>query len=154
MMVVFLIFCLKNNVSYMDKSLFSSRNHYKRLYRREVTDIRTNTARPMFKNVVSLTTAHGLFYWTNGFEVLTEEYHPGQNAYFHNIGGVSSRTYVSIGVDSAAAQPIPVPVNPPTCLQAVLGASHATAAWAPPHLLGGQGRLFLILVSFLYIYIC
>lgn len=119
---------------------FSGKLITKIVSRREITDIRMNTARPMFRNVVSLAMAHGLFYWTNGFEVLTEEYHPGQDAYFHNIGGVSSRTYVSIGVDSTTAQPIPVPVNPPTCLQAVFGAGHATAAWAPPHLLGGQGK--------------
>ena len=99
-----------------------------------------NTAQAQFKNVVSLATAHGLFYWTNGHEVLTEEYHPGKDNYFHNVGGQSDYGYVSIGVDSESAQPTPVPVNPPTCLQAVLGAWHATAAWAPPHLLGGQGK--------------
>lgn len=51
---------------------------------REVLDFRGNTQKPKFNNVVSLAMANGLFYWTNGEEVLTEGYHSGQNRYFHN----------------------------------------------------------------------
>jgi len=39
-----------------------------------------------------------------------------------------------------ASQPIPVPVNPPTGVQAVLGAERAKVSWQVPHLLGGQGK--------------
>lgn len=51
---------------------------------REVLNFRANTQQPKFKNVVSLAMANGLFYWTNGEEVLIEGYHSGQNRYFHN----------------------------------------------------------------------
>lgn len=110
---------------------------------REVVDLRRNTQQAMFHNVVSLAVAGGLFYWTNGREVLTEEYHSGQDAYFHNAypnAALADRSFVSVCVDGAAAQPVPVPVNPPSAVQAVLGAALAKASWRPPHLLGGQGR--------------
>jgi len=51
---------------------------------REVNDFRPNTQNPKFNHVVSLVMANGLFYWTNGDEVLTEGYHAGQKKYFHN----------------------------------------------------------------------
>lgn len=39
-----------------------------------------------------------------------------------------------------ASQPVPIPVNPPTGVQAVLGAERAKISWQAPHLLGGQGK--------------
>ncbi|XP_014249043.1 proto-oncogene tyrosine-protein kinase ROS [Cimex lectularius] len=109
---------------------------------KEVTDLRHNTQKPQFEKVLSLTMANGLFYWTNGDIVLTEEYHTGQNSYFHNlvVPGVKDPGYVSIGVDLPSAQPVPAPVNPPTGLQAVMGAKFVRATWNIPHLLGGQGK--------------
>lgn len=106
-----------------------------------MADLRRNTQQAMFRNVVSLAMAGGLFYWTNGRDVLTEEYHAGQDAYFHNtFPNTVDRSFVSVCVDGAAAQPVPVPVNPPIAVQAVLGAALAKASWQAPHLLGGQGR--------------
>ncbi|XP_066586207.1 proto-oncogene tyrosine-protein kinase ROS [Prorops nasuta] len=108
---------------------------------REVLDLRANTQQPKFKNVVSLTMANGLFYWTNGEEVLTEGYHSGQNRYFHNAyPDRSDGSFVSVNVLMDASQPVPVPVNPPTGVQAVLGAEKAKVSWQAPHLLGGQGK--------------
>lgn len=87
-------------------------------HRREVADLRRNTQQAMFQNVVSLAMANGLFYWTNGQEVLTEEYHAGQDAYFHNTyPNLADRSFVSVCVDGKATQPVPVPVNPPTAVQ-------------------------------------
>lgn len=51
----------------------------------EVIDLRANTQQPKFKNVSSLAVINNLFYWTNGYEVLTEGYHSGQDKYFHNV---------------------------------------------------------------------
>ncbi|XP_011687300.1 PREDICTED: proto-oncogene tyrosine-protein kinase ROS isoform X2 [Wasmannia auropunctata] len=108
---------------------------------REVFDLRPNTQTPKFINTVSLATANGLFYWTNGEEVLTEGYHPGQDRYFHNSYPDKSNTsFVSVTVLMNASQPIPVPVNPPTGVQAVLGVERAKISWQAPHLLGGQGK--------------
>ncbi|XP_031846803.1 receptor protein-tyrosine kinase sevenless isoform X3 [Nomia melanderi] len=108
---------------------------------REVLDLRANTQQPRFKNVVSLAMANGLFYWTNGEEVLIEGYHSGQNRYFHNAyPDRSNGSFVSVNVLMDASQPVPVPVNPPTGVQAVLGVERAKVSWQAPHLLGGQGK--------------
>ncbi|XP_071445601.1 proto-oncogene tyrosine-protein kinase ROS [Hetaerina americana] len=109
---------------------------------KEKTDLRGNTQRPMFSHVVSLSWAAGLFYWTDGQEVLTEEFHPGQRAYFHNtypaLSGDQPFSRVALALPSA--QPLPIPVNPPTQLQAVLGATLAKVSWQVPHLIGVQGK--------------
>ncbi|CAD1471670.1 unnamed protein product, partial [Heterotrigona itama] len=108
---------------------------------REVLDLRANTQQPKFKNVVSLAMVNGLFYWTNGEEVLIEGYHLGQNRYFHNAyPDRSNGSFVSVNVLMDASQPVPVPVNPPTGVQAVLGMERAKVSWQAPHLLGGQGK--------------
>ncbi|XP_015176489.1 PREDICTED: proto-oncogene tyrosine-protein kinase ROS isoform X2 [Polistes dominula] len=108
---------------------------------REVLNLRANTQQPKFKNVLSLAMANGLFYWTNGEEVLTEGYHSGQNRYFHNAyPDRLDGSFVSVNVLMDASQPVPVPVNPPTGVQAVLGAERAKVSWQVPHLLGGQGK--------------
>ncbi|XP_018353318.1 PREDICTED: proto-oncogene tyrosine-protein kinase ROS isoform X2 [Trachymyrmex septentrionalis] len=108
---------------------------------REVVNLRPNTQKPKFNNVISLAMANGLFYWTNGEEVLTEGYHAGQNRYFHNsYPDKSDTSFVSVTVLMNASQPVPVPVNPPTGVQAVLGAERAKVSWQAPHLLGGQGK--------------
>ncbi|XP_012264218.2 proto-oncogene tyrosine-protein kinase ROS isoform X2 [Athalia rosae] len=105
---------------------------------REVSNLRANTQQPKFKNVVSLAMANGLFYWTNGQDILKEDYHPGQDRYFHN--SYPDRSCVSVNVLMDASQPAPVPVNPPTGVQAVLGAHMAKVSWRAPYLLGGQGK--------------
>ncbi|XP_061926816.1 proto-oncogene tyrosine-protein kinase ROS isoform X9 [Apis cerana] len=108
---------------------------------REVLNLRANTQQPKFKNVVSLAMANGLFYWTNGEEVLIEGYHSGQNRYFHNAyPDRLNGSFVSVNVLMNASQPVPVPVNPPTGVQAVLGVERAKVSWQAPHLLGGQGK--------------
>ncbi|XP_034172667.2 receptor protein-tyrosine kinase sevenless isoform X5 [Osmia lignaria lignaria] len=108
---------------------------------RELFNIRNNTQQPKFKNVISLAMANGLFYFTNGEEVLIEGYHSGQNRYFHNAyPDRSNGSFISVNVLMDASQPIPVPVNPPTGVQAVLGVERAKVSWQAPHLLGGQGK--------------
>jgi proto-oncogene tyrosine-protein kinase ROS len=94
----------------------------------------------MFHNVVSLAMANGVFYWTNGEEVLYEEYHPLHNSYFHNAyPDRPDKSFVSVSVNLPTSQPIPIPVNPPTNVQAILGTKLAKTSWQVPHLLGGQG---------------
>ncbi|KAF7989871.1 hypothetical protein HCN44_008545 [Aphidius gifuensis] len=108
---------------------------------KECIDIRNNTQQSQLKNVVSLGTANGLFYWTNGTKVFSEGYFPQANKYFHNIFSSSSNdTFITIHVLINTSQPIPVPVNPPTGLQAILGSKIAKISWKVPHLLGGQGK--------------
>ncbi|XP_046671359.1 proto-oncogene tyrosine-protein kinase ROS-like [Homalodisca vitripennis] len=109
----------------------------------EVTDIRSNTQQPQFHNVISLAMANGLFYWTNGERVLTEEYHAGQDSYFHNLVYTDAAKPLICQHSAStcpSSQPVPVPVNPPTAVQAVLGSHTAKTSWTQPHLLGGQGK--------------
>ncbi|CAK1555335.1 unnamed protein product [Leptosia nina] len=110
---------------------------------REVSDFRSNTQRPMFFSPRSIAYANGLFYWTNGNEMLMEEYHPKRDSYFHNeypvtynIKTIATREVL---VALRSCQPIPVPVNPPLAVQGVMGINRAKVSWSAPHLLGHQG---------------
>lgn len=108
---------------------------------REIHNLRVNTQKPMFLDVLSLATANGLFYWTSGKEVMTEEHYPVDNNYFHNVyPALRGQYYTTILVDLPSSQPIPIPINPPTGLQAILGSNLAKTSWQMPHLLGGQGK--------------
>lgn len=112
--------------------------------RREVTDFRSNTQTPMFSSARSIAYANGLFYWTNGREMLTEEYHAQSDSYFHNEYPLAYNTRQittkQVLVALRSCQPIPVPVNPPLGVQSVMGINRAKVSWAPPHLLGHQGN--------------
>ncbi|KAG8223272.1 hypothetical protein J437_LFUL001549 [Ladona fulva] len=109
---------------------------------KEKTNLRGNTQQPMFKHVVSLSWAAGLFYWTDGQDVLTEEFHPNLRAYFHSTypALLGNQPFTSVALAFPSAQPLPVPVNPPTQLQAVMGATKAKVSWQVPHLIGMQGK--------------
>lgn len=48
--------------------------------------------------------------------------------------------YLSVHALMSASQPIPVPVNPPTNVQAILGSERAKVSWQAPYLLAEQGR--------------
>ncbi|XP_063891749.1 proto-oncogene tyrosine-protein kinase ROS isoform X1 [Helicoverpa armigera] len=110
---------------------------------REVADFRANTQTPMFLSTRSIAYAGGLFYWTNGKEMLTEEYHGQSDSYFHNEYPLAYNTKTiatrQVLVALRSCQPIPVPVNPPLGLQSVMGINQAKVSWNPPHLLGHQG---------------
>ncbi|CAB3226870.1 unnamed protein product [Arctia plantaginis] len=110
---------------------------------REVADFRSNTQTPMFLSTRSIAYASGLFYWTNGKEMLTEEYHAQSDSYFHNEYPLAYNTKTiatrQVLVALRSCQPIPVPVNPPLGLQSVMGINKAKVSWSPPHLLGHQG---------------
>ncbi|RVE41944.1 hypothetical protein evm_013412 [Chilo suppressalis] len=110
---------------------------------REVTDFRSNTQTPMFMSTRSIAYAGGLFYWTNGREMLTEEYHAQSDSYFHNEYPLAYNTKIiatkQVLVALRSCQPIPVPVNPPIAVQSVMGINRAKVTWSPPHLLGHQG---------------
>lgn len=98
----------------------------------------------MFSSVRSIAYAGGLFYWTNGREMLIEEYHAKSDSYFHNEYPLAFNTKVvatsQVLVAVRSCQPIPVPVNPPLGVQSVMGIDRAKVSWSPPHLLGHQGN--------------
>lgn len=109
--------------------------------RKEIIDARPKIAKSKLEKVVSLATAGERFYWTDGEAVFYEEYHEKSNQYFHNSYLVPKATsYNKVLVNKPTAQPIPVPVNPPTSVQAIFGTHLAKITWIIPHLLGGQGK--------------
>ncbi|XP_065076468.1 proto-oncogene tyrosine-protein kinase ROS isoform X3 [Ochlerotatus camptorhynchus] len=104
-------------------------------------NIRQNTQQPRFGKVKSIALANGLFYWTNGKEVLVEDYHKKHESYYHNAFPMDvNNTYFSIYVNLTSAQPIPTPVNPPRNVQALLTNRKIKIFWNVPHLLGIKGK--------------
>lgn len=110
-------------------------------FRKEIIDARPKIVKSKLEKVVSLATAGDRFYWTDGEAVFYEEYHETSNQYFHNSYLVPKATsYNKVLVNKLSAQPIPVPINPPTSVQAIFGTNLAKTTWMIPHLLGGQGK--------------
>lgn len=108
---------------------------------KEPENIRKRTQTPRFNSVKSLSYANDLFYWTNGEEVLTEEYHAIQDIYYHNVyPDLSNHTFVGVYVVIPSAQPIPIPVNPPSKFQVLLSGTKGKVSWQIPHQLEYQGR--------------
>ncbi|GAB0094112.1 Tyrosine-protein kinase receptor [Sergentomyia squamirostris] len=104
-------------------------------------DIRCTVNQPRFYNIKSIAMTNGIFYWTNGEEMLSEELHVHKKTYFHNVyPGLPNRKYISISINLNSTQPIPIPVNPPSNVQALLSARKAKVSWRVPHLLGNQGK--------------
>lgn len=107
----------------------------------EVINLRPNINKSRFEKVLSLAIANDKFYWADGAMVYYEDYHPSCNCYFHNTYPyLTGHSYKKVIVNLPSAQPIPVPVNPPTSVQAIFGTYLAKTSWQPPHLLGFQGK--------------
>ncbi|XP_011494388.1 PREDICTED: proto-oncogene tyrosine-protein kinase ROS [Ceratosolen solmsi marchali] len=104
-------------------------------------DIRINTKQPKFKNVISLTMTNGLFYWTNGIEVIAESYESNNFRYFHNVlFNRLDENFVRIEALMEECQPTPVPTEPPRLPQALALTDRARISWQSPATLLGQGR--------------
>lgn len=104
-------------------------------------DIRWNTQSAMLHSVKSLAMENNLFYWTNGKEILYEEFHVKQVSYYHNSITIQTNTsLVKVCMNSTSSQPIPVPVNPPHNCQALLSSTKAKVSWQIPQLVGDQGK--------------
>lgn len=119
-------------------------------------DLRPSVMQSRMDRVQSLATTNKIFYWTNGKDVLYEEYHQTKNQYFHNsYPDLTERPYLKVLVNVSSAQPTPIPINPPTSVQVIFTSQYAKVKWDIPHLLGGQGKyLFqhpLLLFFFRYL---
>lgn len=85
--------------------------------------------------------ANEIFYWTNGYEVINEEFHETEKNYYHNVYPLlSNKTFLFVLINQTSAQPIPVPINPPSNVQALLSDHRGKVTWHTPHLLGMQGK--------------
>jgi proto-oncogene tyrosine-protein kinase ROS len=105
-------------------------------------DIRKNTQSPLLHTVLSLAMVKNEFIWTNGREILKEEFHNTHHIYYHNskVPKDINSSLIAICVNSSLSQPIPIPVNPPHNCQALLGSTRAKVSWQIPQLVGDQGK--------------
>jgi proto-oncogene tyrosine-protein kinase ROS len=68
-------------------------------YSRDFVNFRPNTQTPRFESIKSLSYANGLFYWTNGKDIIIEEYHKIQDTYYHNsLPGGKEKRYNTVSV--------------------------------------------------------
>ncbi|XP_050308693.1 proto-oncogene tyrosine-protein kinase ROS isoform X2 [Anthonomus grandis grandis] len=110
---------------------------------KDIKDIRRNVVQSKLQSVLSLATINKIFYWTDGSNVYNEEHFAPSNLYYHNkisLSSLGKTSFKKILINSNGTQPWPIPLNPPTNLQAIFGKTVAKAKWLPPHLLGLQGR--------------
>lgn len=120
-----------------------------KFFRTEKINFRPHITKSKLSKVLSLAVANEKLYWTDGSDVFYEEYHRSDDKYYHNTYGyLKAQSYIQVIVNLPSAQPIPVPVNPPTSVQAIFGTDSAKATWQPPHLLGFQGNIFILSVSY------
>ncbi|KAJ8934365.1 hypothetical protein NQ314_013406 [Rhamnusium bicolor] len=106
-----------------------------------ISDLRPTVTNSQLQKVISLATANKKFYWTDGIDVFNEEYHKAYDSYFHNtIPHLTNGSYKKVFINLQSSQPWPIPINPPTNVQAIFGRNIAKTRWQPPHLLGVQGK--------------
>lgn len=118
---------------------------------RDMEDIRKNTQSSLLHEVKSLAQSPaGLFYWTNGRQILAEEYYAKFHSYYHNEYSppLDNVTLIAVCVNSTASQPIPIPVNPPQNCRALLGSTKAKVSWQTPQLVGDQGKGAFKVINF------
>ena len=70
-------------------------------------DIREKVFQPNFYHVLSIANYKGLFYWTNGTKVLSEEFDPGFKKYRHNELLFFNNYYRGFNLYHPSAQPTP-----------------------------------------------
>lgn len=106
-----------------------------------MTNIRKNVSKAKFTEVISIAMVNDLFYWTKGGTYfIAEEFYKDEKQYYHNTLGSVARPIISICVKHKSAQPIPIPVNPPSQLQALLSGQNGKISWLVPHSLKLQGK--------------
>ncbi|KAF5278624.1 hypothetical protein FQA39_LY00666 [Lamprigera yunnana] len=108
---------------------------------KEIINVRPKIITRKLQKVLSLAMANKTFYWTNGNDVFYEEFHSSRESYYHNTyPDLADRPYLEVLVNLQTSQPTPVPINPPTLLQAIFGTKLVKITWKAPHLLGDQGK--------------
>lgn len=99
-----------------------------------------NTQSPMYGNVKSIDMANNLFYWTDGIQLMNEELHHTEQRYYNNKYPNQFPKVLFLRINVSTAQPIPVPVNAPIKVQALLSTRRGKVSWQIPNLLGFQGK--------------
>ncbi len=80
----------------------------------------------------------GLFYWTNGDEMIREELDPFTNMYHHNQMFFFDSPFTGLNLWHPSAQPIPVPLGPPKNIQATFKSDSAHITWDLPEIEQGK----------------
>ncbi|XP_067675199.1 proto-oncogene tyrosine-protein kinase ROS-like isoform X2 [Haliotis asinina] len=106
----------------------------------DIQDIRPNVIMPNYEHIISLTGYDNRFYWTNGSEMMSEEFDPRFEKFRHNELLFFDKYYRGLNMYHPRMQPTPVPHAAPKNLQALFEPTEVHIKWDPPPLLQYQGR--------------
>ena len=74
----------------------------------------------------------GLFYWTNGMEMMSEELNPDTDMFHHNEMFFFDDPFSGLNIWHPNSQPIPVPLSAPKKLQATFQVTSVRLTWESP----------------------
>lgn len=106
-------------------------------------NIRNNTVSPKFQQIKSIAMVNKTFYWVQDSAISNEEFSESKKHYYHNTFAdalLNTKHFLFVFGNLSSSQPIPIPLNPPSNLQAIMGVRHAKVMWRIPHLFGMQGK--------------
>ncbi|KAG1702093.1 Proto-oncogene tyrosine-protein kinase ROS [Nymphon striatum] len=104
-------------------------------------NIRRNMQASLFHNIISIASHKELFYWTDGEDLLGEQYHHEEKKYYHNAFSlVQDKPLSRLNIYHPSSQPYPVPLTQVTNVQAIFGTEMAKIFWKKPTLLRGLGH--------------
>ncbi|KAK6171122.1 hypothetical protein SNE40_019378 [Patella caerulea] len=106
----------------------------------DVQDIRRDVSQGNFSNMLSMTYYDGKFYWSNGNDIIAEEYDKDHNTYRQNGLLFFNKHYSGLNVYHPTVQPTPVPFTAPRDIQALFNSNSAQISWKAPEKLQYQGN--------------
>ncbi|CAH0553544.1 unnamed protein product [Brassicogethes aeneus] len=131
-------------VDYSNFLLYVSYQEQNTIYKvsfdgKDKSNMRSKVTKSKMQKVISMAYTNKKFYWVDSNKLYFEEYNQIYESYFHNT--IPSRTehfYKKIFINQPSSQPTPVPVNPPSNVEAIFGCNLAKIKWQAPHLVGHQ----------------
>ncbi|XP_021360876.1 proto-oncogene tyrosine-protein kinase ROS-like isoform X2 [Mizuhopecten yessoensis] len=96
--------------------------------------------RPNYHNITSMVFYNGTFWWTNGINVMKEDYDVNRDMFYLNFLPFFTHHYTSFNLYLPTSQPPPAPHSPPENLQALFTSTRVKVKWSEPQKLSYQGR--------------
>ncbi|KAL8573555.1 hypothetical protein ACOMHN_047826 [Nucella lapillus] len=106
----------------------------------DVKDFRPKVMSRAYQDIVSMTYANQVFFWTDGQTTWGEEYDQGFSLYRHNNLLLFEPPFSGFQLYHPKAQPTPVPLTAPTDVEALFTPNRAQIRWKPPQRLQYQGQ--------------
>ncbi|XP_069131795.1 proto-oncogene tyrosine-protein kinase ROS-like isoform X3 [Argopecten irradians] len=96
--------------------------------------------RPNYHNITSMVFYNGTFWWTNGDDMMKEDYDVNRDMFYLNPLLFFTHHYTSFNLYLPTSQPPPVPHSPPQNLQALFTSTKVKIKWSEPQKLSYQGK--------------